>query len=474
MRKFYYVWLTVVFVVALASGGTLARGEGSLAAQVSAGGQGPVAFTFHAISTTYTSCTAVAAGDFDGDGWVDVIAANHLMNEGMSEWKNPGGGTTWSKSSVDASFYHATLLYTDDLDHDGDPDIAAISPMGNKSAWFENDSFGWSRWDMHPNPIAMAPRSFEWQGETRVLLGLDAPTNWLVLASPDKSSTTTGGTVADYKARYPSSLYPADLDRDGDLDIVAVSDFTGLVYWYENVAEKSFTYSGYIATFGSPHWVSAADLDRDGKVDVVAANDNGIAWWRNELPAGSGLGWGSKRYIARWETYLPSSLHLVDLDHDGDVDLLGATESEVVWWENLGLPLSSANWVRHVIETSTLANPKGYALFPADINADGQVDIVGCELMVGSGQARLGWWENGHAMPVSSEISFAGADVATNLTGAWGVDIADLNGDGWPDVAAAGHGTEVVDGHTRWWPAEEAVRSPGPRPGMCSSPRGGA
>ena len=134
MRKFYYVWLTVVFVVALASGGTLARGEGALAAQVAAGGQGPVAFTFHAISTTYTSCTAVAAGDFDGDGWVDVIAANHFMNEGMSEWKNPGGGTTWSKSSVDASFYHATLLYTDDLDHDGDPDIAAISPMGSSTS----------------------------------------------------------------------------------------------------------------------------------------------------------------------------------------------------------------------------------------------------------------------------------------------------------------------------------------------------
>jgi hypothetical protein len=450
MRNFYRGWAILAMVLLLSVGSVWAKGEQPPTLPESTGE--PMSFTFHSLSDSYTYCTAVGAGDLNGDGWIDILAANYLATEGLSEWVNPGAGTLWNKLNVDTAFYDATLLYAEDLDHDGDGDIAAISPAMGKSAWFEGDGYGsWSRWEMHPNPVAMAPRSFEWQGESRILLGLDAPTYWLILASPEKSSTTTSGTLVDGKARHPSFLYPADLDRDGDLDIAAVSSLTGLVYWYENLAEKSFTYRDYIATFGSPRWVSAADIDRDGKVDVVAANDNGVAWWRNELPAGSGTGWGSKRYIVRWESYLPSSLHLVDLDNDGDVDLLGATQRQIVWWENLGAPLNRANWVRHVIESSSAATPHGYALFPADINADGQIDIVSCERMVGSGQARLGWWENGHAMPVGNELSFVGEDIATDLTGAWGVAIADLNGDGRPDVVAAGYGTEVVGGHTRWW-----------------------
>jgi hypothetical protein len=83
-----------------------------------------------------------------------------------------------------------------------------------------------------------------------------------------------------------NDVWYADLDIDGDTDILSASYEGNDISWYENLDG--------LGTFGSKQiiwtiaWdarsVHAEDLDNDGYVDVLSASsmDNTIAWYRNE------------------------------------------------------------------------------------------------------------------------------------------------------------------------------------------------
>src|SRR5206468_8582370 len=83
------------------------------------------------------------------------------------------------------------------------------------------------------------------------------------------------------------SVMAADLDADGDLDVLSASAYDGTVAWYENdgAATPSFTQHILTTTAAGAVSVAAADLDGDGDLDVLAAAfpDNKIAWYRNDM-----------------------------------------------------------------------------------------------------------------------------------------------------------------------------------------------
>ena len=79
----------------------------------------------------------------------------------------------------------------------------------------------------------------------------------------------------------------------------------------------------------------AVDLDGDGDIDVLSAswNDDKIAWYEND---------GSQSFTARIITSSAdgaSSVYAVDLDGDGDMDVLSASfrDDKIAWYENLRL-----------------------------------------------------------------------------------------------------------------------------------------
>jgi hypothetical protein len=102
------------------------------------------------------------------------------------------------------------------------------------------------------------------------------------------------------------SVYAADVDGDGDMDIIAGSRLDDTVSWYENdgAADPSWT-ARDIDTSGD--WVRdvhIGDLDGDGDLDIVVAsrNDDTIAWYENTCDGSDPL--------------------VLDLDGDG-IELLG-------------------------------------------------------------------------------------------------------------------------------------------------------
>ena len=86
-------------------------------------------------------------------------------------------------------------------------------------------------------------------------------------------------------ARQASSVFAADIDGDGDMDVLSASYLDDKIAWYENTDGNG--------TFGAPQIITisanaaysvfAADIDGDGDMDVLSAsyNDDKIAWYEN-------------------------------------------------------------------------------------------------------------------------------------------------------------------------------------------------
>ncbi len=143
--------------------------------------------------------------------------------------------------------------------------------------------------------------------------------------------------------------------------------------------------------------VAIADMDNDGDLDVVSAayTGNKVSWHLND---GSPDG-------ALWTTYTvatptkPTSVFPIDIDHDGDIDIASCAEGsggKVRWYVNDGTP--DAGWTTNNIATSVT---KPSSVFVADIDNDGNLDVVSASY---NGD-EIAWYENsGTAIPEFSNI----------------------------------------------------------------------
>ena len=225
------------------------------------------------------------------------------------------------------------------------------------------------------------------------------------------------------------SVYAADFDNDGLVDVLSASVADDKIAWYRNEGGGMFSSQRVITTAADGAWsVYAADLNNDGLVDVLSASvaDDKIAWYRNE-----GGGTFSSQRVISTASDGARSVYAADLDNDGLVDVLSASYSDakIAWYRNEGGGMFS---IQRVISTAADGASSVYA---SDLDNDGLVDV----LSASPGDAKIAWYRNEGGGTFSSQRA-----ITTAADGASSVYASDLDNDGLVDVLSASPGDDKI------------------------------
>jgi hypothetical protein len=183
-----------------------------------------------------------------------------------------------------------------------------------------------------------------------------------------------------------------DMDNDGDMDIVTASYYDDTVAWFEQISPQSFvrhnlpTYTAY----DDPHSVFPIDIDFDGDIDVVAA----FSWISSNVDSERVVLYindGSQNFTANTVSGSDNQdnvydVTVVDLDQDGDLDIVSTSASidgfshaaneGVSWYRNDG-NLNFTEIIIGGLGYSSYSEPKATEFIDAyDYDNDNDIDII--------------------------------------------------------------------------------------------------
>ncbi|MBT3233272.1 MAG: VCBS repeat-containing protein, partial [Calditrichaeota bacterium] len=83
---------------------------------------------------------------------------------------------------------------------------------------------------------------------------------------------------------YAQSVYAADIDGDGDIDVLGAVSEADDIAWWENDGDQNFSRHTIASNFDGAKSVYAEDIDGDGDMDVIGAASvaDDIVWWEND------------------------------------------------------------------------------------------------------------------------------------------------------------------------------------------------
>ena len=433
------------------------------------------AWTTHPIDTNFGGANWARAGDIDGDGTIDVLSTGYDADEVAWYANTAGDGTAWTKSTIATGADGALSADLADLDGDGDLDVAFGSEVGDEVVWAENTGGAWVSTVIGTpdRPSWVEARDLDQDGD------LD-----LVVASANEDEVATfendAGTFTEEVQLTIDGAWgatPADLDGDGDLDLATVAGFANTAGWLRNDAihstSRDFTKTAIGFGSNNARHATVADLDGDGDLDILGADDDSLdwsentagdasAWTRTSIDTSAGFwctdaadlnGDGQIDFIAgdvdngelAWfevtgGTYTRSliggglgnqrDIDHGDLDGDGDLDVLVSARgvSALYWYANDG---SAGTWTRSTVST----RPGAFAVKILDFDVDGDLDIL------------TAFDTDGVVVVFTNDGagSFTENVIGSALLARW-VDAADVDGDGDYDVALSTAGTNANNG----------------------------
>ncbi|BAQ65142.1 FG-GAP-like repeat-containing protein [Geminocystis sp. NIES-3709] len=337
----------------------------------------------------------------------------------------------FTKATVNSNLANPTGIMFLDLNKDNLPDIVAVS------SGFNEDDLVWHR--SNSNSTINTSHTLingELGGGRNGFYGADIDRDGdidLVSAENDDDDVTiwyntngqgtswSGSKISD-AFQGATDLYIGDFGTDGWVDIIGASEDDDDVSIWRQTSGGSFAGELTIdGGLGEARAIDGGDINRDGRLDVVAGGEEGLFWYRND---GSGTSWTG--YNISGSSYQPQDLKVADIDRDNDLDVIVAADNGVYYWKNNGSGSFSG--------ATQVANFKVAQIAVADIDRDGDNDLIFGNY---SSNASIYWYSNngsGGFTPYTIDSS--------GLNNINAVGVGDANNDGFIDI---GIGTDGED-----------------------------
>lgn len=300
--------------------------------------------------------------DMDADGVLDVVSAAEGKTKQLFVHRGPAQKdylqtAAWRTEALPAAAKHMQWMFVAPAQIDGqygEDLLAAGKNKGARVGWFEapEQPRRLNRWRWHPI----------------------SPAGWVM------------------------SLIPIDMDDDGDRDVLLTDRYGDLrgVRWLENpnsAAKEQQWHNHFIGGQGfEVMFMTVADLKDNGRKDVLAAT-RGDTLLHFQQPVESGDQWQMISIRLPEGTGTGKSVAVGDINQDGLSDIIFSCEhaegkSGVMWLEQGG-KTASKPWIAH--EISGTEGTKFDLVELVDIDKDGDLDVLTCEEREGLGVI---WYEN--------------------------------------------------------------------------------
>ena len=240
------------------------------------------------------------------------------------------------------------------------------------------------------------------------------------------------GTVQPHKdyavGGSPSKIILADVNGDGRKDIIVGIGGGTTINVLINKGNGTFKPFAAYTTGSNPYYIYVADVNGDNKPDIIVSN-----YYSNTISVLLGRGdgtFGAKTDFATGNS--PDDVIVADFNRDGKPDIAVANNSSKSVSILLGLGNGSFQ-----AKTDLPLRDAPVALAVADINGDGKLDLIvtvssgsipGLNILVGNGDGTF----------QSHQDYLIGGGGANNIA------VADINGDGQPDIVTGDNSSNGI------------------------------